>query len=184
MNLKDVVTTVELEAESIGVDHIESYGFDDYMMSAIRSKPYYRCLPAYIKSFGIKNVLELGTCSGASALAMSTFASKVKTVDITDQFLVSKSVFEGTNVEFLNVEISPLVLEVSTEGFDMIFIDISHSGHEEEALHRKLEKEYNGLVFYDDIFFSEAMLKFWNGIKQDKIETTWHHQFGFGIVRY
>ena len=68
--------------------------------------------------------------------------------------------------------------------YDMIFLDIDHSGVEEQKLHSKFIAEYKGLVFYDDIILNQAMVDFWGSIEQDKQSCAWHGNSGFGLVRY
>jgi hypothetical protein len=68
--------------------------------------------------------------------------------------------------------------------YDMIFIDIDHSGKDELKIHRLLEEQYQGIVFYDDIWLTEGMRALWEQIEQEKQACQWHGRGGFGLVRY
>jgi hypothetical protein len=112
---------------------------------------------------------------------MAHHAKQVDTFDVVvddiDQSL------EDKNINF-HMLMDPLhCLDIILDPYDLIFIDIDHRGDTELELHKKLTEQYKGIAFYDDIFLSPNMMKFWDAIKNPKLALPWHLS-GFGIVRY
>lgn len=160
---------------------LKGYTIQDDARQYMLETPYFRCLSAYCKLYNIQHVLELGTCTGASAVALAQYAEKVDTFDITNEDI-------NESLEHKNIQYRPLAepqecLEINLDPYDLIFIDIDHEGNMERQLHDKLTEEYEGIAFYDDIFFNPEMSAFWHDIKQEKQSLPWHFT-GFGIVRY
>lgn len=146
--------------------------------------PYYRNMAALVKLYERKNILELGTQVGAGAVSLAEYSDRVTTVDLTLRN-VAPSVFRHPRIEFRKLPGDYDVLNLDFEKFDLIFIDIDHSGEVEMMLHKKLERCYKGIVLWDDVRFSPGMENVWNAIKQEKIELRhWHEGGSFGIVRY
>lgn len=155
---------------------------------------YYRNMAAFCKLYRIKNVLEIGTQTGAGALVLAEYTDRVVTVDMSLRN-IAPSLYRHPRIEFRKVPGDEDCLNfVDFSKFDLIFIDIDHSGNVELKLHRKLFCEYEGFVFWDDINFSEGMRFFWNNLVKDfnsinsdinnYKSVDWHYQLGFGITRY
>lgn len=187
-SLKSLKSLNEITDEAVkesGLINLEE-ALEGYEVGAAKKymlqTPYFRCLSAYCKLHNVQHVLEIGTCTGASAVAMAHNAVKVSTFDVTsddiDESLTHK------NIDFYPLLKPTDCLDINLDSYDLIFIDIDHKGDMELQLHNKLAEEYEGIAFYDDIFFSLGMTNFWNdGIKKPKLRLPWHFT-GFGIVRY
>jgi predicted O-methyltransferase YrrM len=191
----DSLTKIIKETEALDIN-IEPFtaDFPSTIRDSVLQTNFYWGLAAYISLFKVKKVLELGTCTGASAAIMARAGAEVDTYDLLDKWELPK-------IDNLYRHIVPQdYLEfLKFEGYDMIFVDVGHDGKAEQEIHEKLTKEYKGIVFYDDIIINQDMIYFWNGIKQDKLPLFWHvakypsanpggglitKNVGFGIVRY
>jgi predicted O-methyltransferase YrrM len=180
-SLNDIISEVVRESGSIALEEaLEGYDVKDAKEYMFKT-PYFRCLAAYCKLYEVKHVLEIGTCTGASAVAMAHHATKVSTFDVTsedvDESLTNK------NIDFYPLQKPTDCLDIDLAPYDLIFIDIDHKGDMELQLHNKLLEEYKGVAFYDDIYFSPDMQAFWDAIKNPKSSLPWHFT-GFGIVEY
>lgn len=209
LSLKNIYDQVNKHIDNIQVmDICAECDMSPPWLDTIRQTKYYWAVAAYCDLFKVKSVLEFGTCTGASALAMSKYAEHVTTVDITDQVLSADdpnyklaqypyaSVASGSTRVLLpkvkdrsNISVvvlpEPKVFTVDTKGHDLIFVDVSHDGITEALFHRKiLENGYHGIVFYDDIFMNKWMAQFWAEIPNEKLVAEDWHASGFGIVRY
>lgn len=182
MKLHEIADEVVKESGSIELEEaLEGYRIlknaRDYMLKT----PYFRCLSAYCKIYDVKHVLEIGTCTGASAVAMAHHAKQVDTFDVTSDDIDCS--LEDKNINFYPLLKPSHCLDIILDPYDLIFIDIDHRGDMERKLHAKLAEEYKGIAFYDDIFLSPEMINFWNAIQQPKLALPWHLG-GFGIVQY
>jgi hypothetical protein len=140
---------------------------------------YYWGLAAYIDLYQVKRVLEFGTCTGASAVVMCEAGATVDTYDVADKWSV------GLPANLNRHVVEPeAIFDLPLDQYDMIFVDIDHTGNEEQMLHEKFVREYHGVVFYDDINLNDQMRAFWEAIQQDKAGCGWHATYGFGLVRY
>jgi len=182
IDLEKLTDNVVEESGFVNLEEaLEGYKILEEARKYMLATPYFRCLSAYCKINNIKRVLELGTCTGASAIALAQYSEKVDTYDVTDEDINSTLTHKNITSHILT---NPLdCLEINLDPYDLIFIDIDHKGDTELKLHNKLSKEYKGIVFYDDIFFSSEMAEFWNKISQNKKSLLWHFT-GFGIVEY
>ena len=180
-----IAKKIEEHAKDLNIiGHFEPYDFPDHVLQSVQDKPYYSCLASFVDLFDIESVLEIGTCTGASALVMSKYAKKILTCDITDQFFHDTSIFETNKIESFISPNPEACLELDFPSFDMIFVDVDHGGHWEKLIHEKIiDTGFSGLVFYDDISLSQGMCDFWEGIMQEKLKTNWHYT-SFGIVKY
>tara|TARA_Y100000034_G_scaffold38278_1_gene46981 strand:+ start:4456 stop:5007 length:552 start_codon:yes stop_codon:yes gene_type:complete len=181
-SLNEITNEVVKEIGSIDLEEaLEGYKILRTAREYMLKTPYFRCLSAYCKLYDVQHVLELGTCTGASAIALAQHAKKVDTFDITSDDVDCS--LEDKNIDFWPLQKPSDCLNINLDPYDLIFIDIDHRGDTELQLHAKLTEEYKGIAFYDDIFFSQNMINFWNTITQPKLGIPWHFT-GFGIVRY
>lgn len=162
---------------------IDMYKWADYAKSWLSNDKYYKGLASYCKTFRPKRVLELGTATGASTACLSLHASSVVSCDMSDCNLCDKRIFDE-KVRFHQCENASDLLYLDFCSFDLIYVDIDHSGLMERLIHQKLvEDGYEGDVFYDDVRLSTEMRRFWDSVRQPKLDLDWHAS-GFGVVRY
>ena len=142
---------------------------------------YYKALAAYCRLKNPASVLEIGTCSGISAVCIGQHASKVFTCDVDD----SHCNFDALESRFIAFQKVPpeYIYQINFSDYDFIFIDIDHTGEKEFILHKLLKAMYNGIVFWDDVSLNEGMSVFWDSVDCPKILTEWHFS-GFGMVEY
>ncbi len=182
--LESDMKLVEQEIAQISLDEeIERYDWPYQIKRWLWRDKYYRGLAAYCKALLPKRVLEIGTCTGASAVCLAKFCEHVVTSDVTDWSVADKAIF-GERITFRKCEQPTDALELDFATFDLVFVDIDHSGLMERLIHLRLvEDGYAGDVFYDDIEVNVEMKRFWDRIKEPKLSLDWHVS-GFGIVRY
>ncbi len=154
----------------------------DNIYNYILSAPYYKALAAYCKLKSPKKILEIGTCSGASAVCLSKYCSNVLTLDVDLSNVKNFEIIEKRGV-VLNKIVPEDLLKINFSDYDFIFIDIDHTGSTEILLHNLLKLNYNGYVFWDDVQMNLGMKSFWDNVDRPKMVTDWHFT-GFGIVQY
>lgn len=182
LTLNEIADETVKESGSIDLEEaLEGYKIQKDAREYMLKTPYFRCLSAYCKLYDVQHVLEIGTCTGASAVAMAHHAVKVDTFDVTTDDIDQS--LEDKNINFYQLQTPSSCLEVNLDPYDLIFIDIDHMGDMERQLDNKLTEEYEGIAFYDDIYFSYEMRAFWEKIKQPKLGLPWHFT-GFGVVKY
>lgn len=181
-SLNEIVDEIVKECGHIDLEQaLEGYNVPEDNKQYMLETPYFRCLSAYCKLYDVQHALELGTCTGTSAIAMAQNAKQVDTFDVTDEDIDQS--LGHKNINFYPLLSPSHCLNINLDPYDLIFIDIDHKGDMELQLHYKLTKEYQGIAFYDDIYFSPEMTDFWNTIEQEKLGVLWHFT-GFGIVSY
>lgn len=156
---------------------------------------HYRLLNAIVKASESKNIVEIGTATGLSALAMQESVSDVSviTYDIVewDKF---QTHFDKTDLN--GIRMRQIIGDLSEDIFfeqnynilnnaDIIFMDAPKDDVFEYKMANKLstltEKEFRLLVI-DDIQFVN-MIDFWRSIASPKIDmTSFGHWSGTGVV--
>jgi len=182
IKLNEIADETVKESGSIDLEEaLEGYKIQKDAREYMLKTPYFRCLSAYCKLYDVQHVLEIGTCTGASAIALAQYAKQVTTFDVTDEDVDISLTHE--NIDFNLLDSPSACLDINLDPYDLIFIDIDHKGDMERQLDNKLTEEYEGIAFYDDIYFSYEMRAFWEKIKQPKLGLPWHFT-GFGVVKY
>lgn len=186
-SLNYMVHNVELTVPSMNFDNdFQKYKIHDLARERILEDNgyYYRAIGAYCKIYKPKKVIEVGTYFGTSAMCMAQNAGTVYTYDITDAKYLD-GLRTAKNIVFNVLNKPENCLKIDFSKTDLIFLDIGdHNGEYESEIHQLLiNSNWNGLVFYDDINWNDMKL-LWKSIENDKIETNWHRESGFGIVKY
>jgi predicted O-methyltransferase YrrM len=140
-------------------------------------KQHYKLL-AYLSIQIGGQIIELGTHHGTSALALCHNAqAKITTWDISDKY---SAIGRPNNLHRRTgniLEIDPLSLLLA----DLIFLDTDHDGFfEKQILDFLQQNSFKGLLLLDDIYFNDAMLKFWQSIDMPKFDLT---KIGHGKTR-
>ena len=143
---------------------------------------YYKYLPLAIEKFQPKQVIELGSAAGTSALMMLSHLpeeSKLYALTIPEpegEFRFIKQDYDnlilirGNSLDLDNWG----ELDLSKTGF--WFFDTDHNYKQIKAEY-ELYKPYfkNCLVFVDDINLNDGMRRFWDEVEFDKLELPkWH----------
>lgn len=130
-----------------------------------------------------KKVCEIGTMYGNSTLGLALGCSNLESFDIDVSNFLYQDLVNLERVILTKVD-PDFCYTVDYSPYSFVYIDIGvHDGLIERKVHKRLQETYKGLVAYDDINWG-GMVSFWNEIKEEKIETTWHRSSGFGVVKY
>jgi predicted O-methyltransferase YrrM len=139
-----------------------------------------------------KNIIDIGTHRGSSALALSSNTqATIHTFDIVDK-IGDHAIKSTTNIKWhihdvfdvRDPEIDKLLLESP-----MIFIDVDpHNGHMEWKLYNWFKKSgYKGLLIWDDIhYFPEMRTHFWSKVPiAERMDVTdLGHWSGTGLIKF
>jgi len=171
------------------IQHVEAGSWGDIVQGHAN---YYKYLPLVVAETEPKQVIELGSAAGTSALMMLSHMPE-------DSLLVACSIpepegeFRFIKDDFHNLKlITGNDLDLSVWGdldlskTDIWFFDTDHTY---EQVHAELElyDEFfkpGCLVFLDDINLNEGMRKAWREIEYPKLELpSWHtyKETGFGV---
>ncbi len=141
---------------------------------------------------------DIGTCSGASALALGSNPSNhVVSWDITEDYRKAKEyawpcVDGMDNLEFRTKDIfeePTWIYDVA----DIIFLDITpHDGVQERKFMEVLDaSNFEGILILDDIRGGgrvpkryPKMVEWWESIDRPKYELSYAHTSGTGIISY
>jgi predicted O-methyltransferase YrrM len=156
---------------------------------------HYRLLAALGVALNAQSVLEIGTFTGLSALALRSTVPSVITNDIVPWAEIPGTVLNGSDfdsgVSQLIGDLSnPLVFKKSSElilAADFIFIDGPKNGKFEVNIEPQLRTLLRGsgkVVVWDDTRVM-TMVGFWRSLDLPKIDaTSLGHWSGTGIIQY
>jgi len=144
-------------------------------------KEHYRLLAYISLKLNNANIIELGTHRGCSSLALSiNETNNIRTYDVKDIYFIQP---QPSNVTRVIGNIFDLHEEHMLLDADFIFLDTAHTGEFEHRVYNYLvDNNYKGFIIYDDIWWSDAMIQFWN-IVLDNIKydiTDIGHGGGYG----
>ena len=137
------------------IEQIEKYAMDNGVPIMLPDGIDYLC--NYIKVNNIKNILEIGTAIGYSAIRMALVDNDIKITTIERDEIRYKEAIKNIKNMNLNSRIDIVygdALEVDVDGhFDLIFIDAS-KGHSIDFFER-YEKNLadNGVIVTDNLSF-------------------------------
>ncbi|MDE3045407.1 MAG: methyltransferase [Verrucomicrobiota bacterium] len=156
---------------------------------------HYKLLAAFAKTLRPSLIVEIGTATGLSALALKQCApGQIVTYDVIPWNNIPTSVL--TKADF-GPSFSQIVGNLGDPLFfasqldvlkkaELLFIDATHDGHLERTLLDHLKTvpfEKPPLVLFDDIRVW-TMLKMWREIKEPKLDlTSFGHWSGTGAVQ-
>ena len=126
---------------------------------------------------------DVGTCTGNSAIALSANRSnRVISYDVVP-FRKIKNEDELTNVEF---KIGKAIIDDELKNADLCFLDTYHKGGFEKLFIGTLRLiGFKGIVLCDDIYLNQAMINFWQGVKQPKWDISkYGHDSGTGLIDF
>jgi predicted O-methyltransferase YrrM len=158
---------------------------------------HYRLLAALVKVLKPQVIVEIGTYTGLSALAMKQHlppGSGIATFDVNPWDTVPKTLLtrsdfdDGTLVQYVEDLADPQVVErrrTLLECADLIFIDGPHDGETEARMIANLRSvrfEAPPILVLDDIRLW-TMLKFWRELAIPKLDfTSFGHWSGTGLA--
>ena len=154
------------------------------------SGEHYRFLESMARKFKNRNILDIGTNTCASALALSIEPTNhVYSFDIEHNYSLLKLPNVSYHLDDLMTEKGRALWKEKILSSAFIFLDIDpHEGEREYEFYTwLLENNYSGFVICDDIwFYPDMQLKFWDRIPyRYKIDVTDQgHWSGTGIIRF
>ena len=149
------------------LEEIELYAREERVPIMMKDGIEYLC--NYIKENNIKNILEIGSAIGYSAIKMALVDSDIKVTTIEKDENRYNVAVDNINKFSLNDRINIILgdaLETNIEGvFDLIFIDAS-KGKYLEFFNYALELlSDNGIIIADNVLYKGMVLSDYNGHK-------------------
>ncbi|MCC6815841.1 MAG: class I SAM-dependent methyltransferase [Saprospiraceae bacterium] len=124
----------------------------------------------FLKLYEFNNILELGSCFGLSARAISLASPKSKIVSVegNEQFyeLAQKFATSSSKITFKNQTFKNYLAGLTDEEFDLVIIDGDHQYdstiYNLSIIQRHLTE--NAIILIDDIHWSSGMYRAWKEI--------------------
>lgn len=201
MNLNFTLPYIESTSKSL----LETYPFLKSHEDVIKpsGKEHYFFLTSLSNQLNNANIIELGTHTGRSSLALGfNKTNKLTTYDIVDILLPDVKNANNANITFkIDNLFDPVIREQNRNKLlssDVLFIDIDpHEGVMEYEMYQWLkDNDYQGLIFFDDIHLKEGHMGVQTGNSMqktlwDKIEDKYKkdlthvgHWSGTGLVSF
>lgn len=184
------------------------YDFSDQTLSQLndlykgafsKQMSYYKFISVLSKFNQDASYLEIGTEMGASLVAYmySNKSGKVTSLDLNSiEDNVKRLKKRGIDAidlvpECVKKKVDFLVGDGTNFKFDykydIIFIDAAHNGCLEIEIMNNLKNQNmlnNCIILFDDIYFSNAMFKFWNDLPYEKydLSSKLNRKTGFGVI--
>ena len=172
---------IKLDLNRVAGNMVDSQ-YRGYLTSPA-GREHYQLLALLTRLFEGQTIFDIGTHYGNSSLALS-FNPNVRIISY-DIVEMKRILMPPFNVEYKhgNFMNDPEVLSSP-----FIFVDVDpHDGIQEKDFHDFfLEKEYKGIVLWDDIHCNPAMIKWWNELTgARKVDlTSVGHWSGTGMTVY
>lgn len=163
-------------------NHIIDEEFKNYFLNE-PGKDHYILLAYYSLKYNNSSLLDIGTYTGCSALALSyNPTNKIISFDVKENLRRLKSSPE--NIEFIidnciKEQYKKLILSSP-----FIMLDTDHDGIFEHEFYNYLcEINWKGILLLDDIHLNNPMKEFWLSISQEKHDiSNVGHYTGTGLV--
>lgn len=163
------------------LEYIKNDNEKEHFMS-LPGQEHYRLLCYLSKKYQDSDIIDIGTFTGVSAVALSyNSRNRVHTFDINRKIdlmsVPSNVLYYKDNI--LNPKYESLIRYAK-----LIMIDISHNGEDEKEITDHIIKlGYKGYIVYDDIKLNKEMTSFFSSLKGKKTDIS-HlgHWSGTGIL--
>jgi len=195
--LVDLVGKVLLDIKNVSLEELGSRA--DHVEQYINLWPgeHYRLLSSITRVLQPKVVIEIGTATGLSALAIKKYLNEdakittfdlIKWQDYPKKCLIEEDFIDGKLeqcIDDLNQVETVLKYRELLESADLIFVDASKDGKLEKMIldnFRLINFNNPPIIIFDDIRLWN-MLKIWRDITMPKFDlTSFGHWSGTGIV--
>lgn len=182
---------------SVDLDELVARGHD--ALPNVWPGEHYKLLAGLVSCLQPRTIVELGTATGMSALAMKSALrpdGKIVTFDLVPWRGYPRGVLRDE--DFADGRLEQRLEDVSTppgwqanaellRGADLIFVDAKHDGAQERDFVRGFEEvglDSAPVVVFDDIRVW-GMLDFWQEVDRPKLDlTSFGHWSGTGLVDY
>ena len=196
--LLDVALAAVQAARKVDVSSLASRVPSGTRYAEVWPGEHYKLLAGLVASLGAKNVVEIGTATGLSALTLLLELSaggRVTTFDVVpwrqyiDGTVLNERDFaDGRLVQVLDDLQDPSIVNRHRdllEGADFIFIDAAKDGIMEQRFidnFKRLQFRNHPIVMFDDIRVWN-MLRVWRALDRPKLDlTSFGHWSGTGLV--
>ena len=129
-------------------------------------KEHYKLLAYFSTKYNNKNIIDIGTYKGCSALALSYNKNNtITSFNVVDELELSD---KPNNINFivddiLNEKYNDLIMSSP-----FISLDTFHDGTFERKFHTFLQKiNWKGRLLLDDIYLNTEMTLYWDSIKEE-----------------
>jgi hypothetical protein len=146
-------------------------------------KEHYRLIAHLSTRFNRSTIFDIGTNKGYSALALSYNPSNlVVSYDIVE----CKELRFPEQLDRIEYRIGDVLRDPRLLASPLIMLDTDHDGGFENEFYAFLkDHNYRGWLFLDDIHHNTAMIRFWHGITEPKVDLTdLGHFSGSGLVAF
>lgn len=136
-------------------------------------------------------ILDIGTASGYSAVALAAHAEKhnnfIVTCDVVD---IRKLITGRLPIQYLRVDCNSQLFWYLAPQAELIFLDINHRGRDEMAFYQMCkETGFKGLMVCDDIKdkhgLKHPLRRFWRDVDLPKYDLTdFCHWSGTGLIDF
>lgn len=136
------ITDIKAEAVKLGIPIIEDGGLA-YLLKLI-------------EEHHVKNILEIGTAIGYSALQMAAFDVSIDTIERDEDMIThaKRYIAAHKNGHKINlIEADALTYKGSLKTYDLIFIDAAKSQYMTLFNHYKQYVSPDGMIVCDNLFF-------------------------------
>jgi len=149
---------------------------------------YYKLLTATARLYPDAVFLELGTYTGASAIAYA-YGNPNKPIYTYDVVSSHRFIHEGLKDKIIVRKADVRTCQFDMPRPDIIFLDISHNGTDEIATLNNLVAQSmigNNMLILDDIMLNNEMKLLWSQLRaHKKFDITAHgHPTGTGVCLY
>lgn len=185
--LSKILTVTNSHLDNFDLSH------NDYMLNKMTSfatlfhypsgREHYRLLTYISKLFKNECLLDIGTCNGCSAIALSeNDTNLIESYDVVNY--MDGDYIDKKNINFYLKDILEDKSKILNTRF--IMLDTNHDGIFENKFYAVLkEMNFKGLLLLDDIFLNQDMKSFWNSITEEKFDiTSVGHNTGTGLVYF
>lgn len=180
MNLQNI------NFDNIDLSELENLYVNNTKWFNESSTLYYKLLSWFSTHYNNATLFDIGSYEGNSAIALSYCKqNNVVSYDI-NPLLNLKAI--PNNVEF---KIGDFRVDEQILKSPFIFIDVDpHDGIQELEFHNFFkEKNYSGIIVWDDIHLNGGMQNFWNTVQKDNSLICFDlthvgHYSGTGLVKY
>ena len=184
---KSLITKTDLGAGS-KVNEIARQKIGDIARSSVSNATKCKILYNTAKHYNAKSVLELGSSLGISSAYLSIVDTVQHIVSVEGDpeiYKIAQDHKLSDKISFVNQHFDSAI-DSQHGRFDMIIIDGDHQYASTLRYMDKCKKLLckNGVLVFDDIYWSEGMKQAWNEIKADDRFNLYIDLFYFGIVTY
>lgn len=175
---KEAINNVDMSRELPYIGDSETLSY----YHADAGKEHYKLLIYVSQELKPKLTFDVGTCRGASALALSNGSKKVVSYDIQDGLNLPNRT-QLTTIEFI---IGDVLTDDRLITSDLILLDAWHHGvFEKRFVNYLVDNDYKGILLLDDIHLKDSGLpEWWKNLKHPRKYdiTKYGHGSGTGML--